>query len=238
MSDTPSTSTVTREPRSPPAPAAGALTTTASRKPRLERLDPTLEERLLLAGRRVVGVLLEVAELLGRADPADDLGPRDLGQLAQLVAQPRLALGGQGDRLRVVGADAWRCAARGARRIGAGAGLARRSAAERFTLGLATRALGIAVGDAATTRVGGAGATTGSGRSGSLMPVRRRSPVGRRRVANGRTARSPSASSPARSASETPASNAASSASSYSSTAAVGAHQTRSATCSRRVLSQ
>ena len=68
-----------------------------------------------------------------------------------------------------------------------------------------------------TIRVGGAGASTGSGSSEPVRPVRFRSPVGRARVANGSTtSRSGRA---ARSAVGTPSAKALSSASSYSSIA-------------------
>ena len=65
---------------------------------RLERLDPRLEEPLLLARGVVLGVLLEVAVLAGRRDPPDDLRP--LGdQLVELRLEPREALGRELDRL-------------------------------------------------------------------------------------------------------------------------------------------
>ena len=54
----------------------------------LERLDATLEERLLRAGRVVLGVLLEVAVLTRGLDSLDDLGPLDAGQLVELDLEP------------------------------------------------------------------------------------------------------------------------------------------------------
>ena len=44
---------------------------------RLERLDPALDERLLVLGVLVLGVLGEVAVFLGVVDPRGDLGPLD-----------------------------------------------------------------------------------------------------------------------------------------------------------------
>ena len=63
---------------------------------RLDRLDPALEERLLLAGGVVLGVLLEVAVLLGGPDPGEDLRPPDPGQLVELGPEAGIALGGEG----------------------------------------------------------------------------------------------------------------------------------------------
>ena len=76
-----------------------------------------------------------------------------------------------------------------------------------------------------TTRVGG-GVGHALDQQGSGEPGRRRSPVGRRRFANGRTTPATRQGRRARSLG-TAAAKAASSASSYSSTASVGAHQTR-----------
>ena len=45
---------------------------------RLERLDPALDERLLVLGVLVLGVLGEVAVLLGVVDPVGDLGSLDV----------------------------------------------------------------------------------------------------------------------------------------------------------------
>ena len=44
---------------------------------RLERLDPALDERLLVLGVLVLGVLGQVAVFLGVVDPVGDLGPLD-----------------------------------------------------------------------------------------------------------------------------------------------------------------
>ena len=47
----------------------------------LDRLDPAFQEGVFFARRRVVGVLLQVAELLGRLDPGDDLRTANARQL-------------------------------------------------------------------------------------------------------------------------------------------------------------
>ena len=54
---------------------------------RLERLDPALDERLLVLGVLVLGVLGEVAVLLGVVDPLGDLGPLDGDHLVELRAE-------------------------------------------------------------------------------------------------------------------------------------------------------
>ena len=54
---------------------------------RLERLDPALDERLLVLGVLVLGVLREVAVLLGVVDPRGDLGAADVGHLVELRAE-------------------------------------------------------------------------------------------------------------------------------------------------------
>ncbi len=51
--------------------------------------DATLEERLLVARRLVVGVLAQVAQLAGALDTQDDLRPPDRGQLLQLRLERR-----------------------------------------------------------------------------------------------------------------------------------------------------
>src|SRR4029079_10633614 len=64
----------------------------------LERLDLALQEAPLLARGVVLGVLLEVAMLARRGDPADDLGPGRLERF-ELGLQPRQALLGHLDRI-------------------------------------------------------------------------------------------------------------------------------------------
>ena len=54
---------------------------------RLEGLDPALDERLLVLGVLVLGVLREVAVLLGVVDPVGDLGPLDRDHLVELRAE-------------------------------------------------------------------------------------------------------------------------------------------------------
>src|SRR5258706_9523736 len=54
---------------------------------RLERLDPALDERLLVLGVLVLGVLREVAVLLGVVDPLGDLGSLDGRHLVELGAE-------------------------------------------------------------------------------------------------------------------------------------------------------
>src|SRR5258706_1150598 len=54
---------------------------------RLERLDPALDERLLVLGVLVLGVLREVAVLLGVVDPLGDLRPADRQDLLELLAE-------------------------------------------------------------------------------------------------------------------------------------------------------
>src|SRR5258706_15695874 len=83
-----------RNPRSEPDPGPGQWRIDDLSGPQacLDRLDAALEEGLLLAGRVVLGVLLEVAVLLGGADPGDHLWPLDSSQLVELGSQPRRAL--------------------------------------------------------------------------------------------------------------------------------------------------
>ena len=54
---------------------------------RLEGLDPALDERLLVLGVLVLGVLREVAVLLGVVDPRGDLGPLHGEHHLELVAE-------------------------------------------------------------------------------------------------------------------------------------------------------
>ena len=54
---------------------------------RLERLDPALDERLLVLGVLVLGVLGQVAVLLGVVDPIGDLGSLDGDHLVELRAE-------------------------------------------------------------------------------------------------------------------------------------------------------
>src|SRR6476661_7966425 len=54
---------------------------------RLERLDPSLDERLLVLGVLVLGVLGQVAVLLGVVDPVGDLGSLDRNHLVEFGAQ-------------------------------------------------------------------------------------------------------------------------------------------------------
>src|SRR5688572_5013674 len=54
---------------------------------RLERLDPALDERLLVLGVLVLGVLGQVAVLLGIVDPIGDLGSLDRDHVLELRAE-------------------------------------------------------------------------------------------------------------------------------------------------------
>jgi hypothetical protein len=67
----------------------------------LERLDPALDERLLVLGVLVLGVLREVAMLLRIVDALGNLGSLDGGHLLQLLAELVEALLGQVGRLVV-----------------------------------------------------------------------------------------------------------------------------------------
>jgi hypothetical protein len=67
----------------------------------LEGLDPALDERLLVLGVLVLGVLGQVAVLLGVVDAAGDLGAADVHEEVQLLAQARLALAREVGWLRV-----------------------------------------------------------------------------------------------------------------------------------------
>ena len=187
MISDPSISTVTVDPMSAPDPTTGTSAMTASRKRASSAWIAPLQEGLLLPRRGVVGVLLEVAELLGRSDPGDHLGTPDLGELASArrACVPRRS----------------RSAARPARR----------SSTRRAQLSTKPRSPSLrpsrlhswtvpsarAVRHAlprhrhrAARRRGSA--AVGSWTSGSSEPARpeaRRSPVGRRRFANGSTHR-------------------------------------------------
>src|SRR2546423_3720555 len=68
---------------------------------RLERLDPALDERLLVLGVLVLGVLAEVAVLLGVVDPLGDLRPLDRGHLVELRPELVEAIPGEIRRLVV-----------------------------------------------------------------------------------------------------------------------------------------
>ena len=184
---------VTTDPSPTVEPAAGRIDDDRRPQPRLDRLDPALEERLLLPGGVVVGVLLEVAVLLGRPDPGDDLAAADVRQLVELGPQPRGAVGGE--RL---GGDDRRCGRRPGRGGCRGsADAARGVGVARGVRVVAARALGAGGSPFApsaspsgtwTTNVGLAGAAaSGSARSEPVSPVALRSPVGRRRLAHGRT---------------------------------------------------
>jgi hypothetical protein len=54
---------------------------------RLERLDPALDERLLVLGVLVLGVLGVVAVLLGVVDPLGDLRTAQRNHLFELLAE-------------------------------------------------------------------------------------------------------------------------------------------------------
>ena len=218
-------------------PATGASTMTAERKPRLDRLDPPLEERLLLARGVVLGVLLEVAVLLGRPDAGDDLRALDQGQLVELGAQPRLAVRGQRFRPRRAGrGGAATAVGRRTRRLRR-ARSARRCRRRRFGSGGSPWAPSASPSATCTTHVGGGGGSTGSGMQRAGQPGRL-ALAGRAAEVRPRQDDSRGRAAPARSASGTPAANAASSASSYSSVASVAAHQTRTPSSERSVLSQ
>ena len=60
-----------------------------------EGLDPALDERLLVLGVLVLGVLAEVAVLLGIVDPLGDLGPLDIDHVLELRAELLEAFFGQ-----------------------------------------------------------------------------------------------------------------------------------------------
>ncbi len=197
---------------------------------RLDGLDPALQERLLLARGRVVRVLLEVAELLGRADPADDLGPLLRRQDGPLGLEPGDAVRGQVDLLRArIGARDRGRRRRRDRLRGRRTGARRRSGLRggRACLRVAgprgsPRAPSASPSGTVTTYVGGSGASAVSGSSAPVIPVWRRSPVTVRRFANGTTMPAPAAASRSDSAVGSPSANAVSSASSYSSTAGRG----------------
>ena len=192
-------------------------------KARLDRLDPALQERLLLARGVVVGVLLEVAELLRRPDPRDDLGPPDPGRARRArpggaprrrrsaprrprAARVRSPRPRRGRRARLP---------RGRRPSAFGARAARRRRRRRRR-----RAAGRPASAAAAPRPARAGASRSA-----------RSPCARRSAGAGwRTAGSTSGrgAPPARPRG-TPSANAVNRASSYSSIAVVAAHQTRDA---------
>ena len=53
---------------------------------RLELLDPALDERLLVLGVLVLGVLGDVAVLLGVVDPRGNFGAAHVGHLLELAA--------------------------------------------------------------------------------------------------------------------------------------------------------
>ena len=228
--------------RPEPDPRAGRRRLDDDRRPQpgLDRLDPPLEERLLLAGGVVLGVLLEVAVLLGGPDPGDDLRALDPGQLVELGPQPRLALGASAPRPRPTGgrrreplrrggrrrrAASPRRGARGAAGAGAsGAGGSPRapSASPSGTRDdacrgqrrrrPARRAASRSARSPCARRSGAAGSPTAgrpSGRAGRPGRPRGRRPR-RPRAARPRTPRSPS----------------------------VGAHQTRTPSSERSVLSQ
>ena len=182
-----------RDDRPQPDPAAGLgrLDDRRHPEPGLDRLDPTLQEGLLLASRGVVGVLLEVAELLGGADPGDDLRAAPPGELLELGAEARLALAGQvrgvggapsgvGDAVTAAGSTGGLA---GTVPRGLLAGVRR-----RFGSGGSPRAPSASPSGSCTIRVGGRGASTGSGeqrpRQARPLPF-----AGRRAasVANGRT---------------------------------------------------
>ena len=76
-----------RSSRSGRGPSRGARDERRVLDERLERLDPALDERLLVLGVLVLRVLGEVAVLLGVVDPRRDLGPADIGHLGELRAE-------------------------------------------------------------------------------------------------------------------------------------------------------
>ena len=181
-------------------------------------------------------VLLEVAVLLGRPDPGDDLRAADQRQLVELGAQAGRAVGGQ--RLGHVARPS-----RG--HVGSAGDRPWSGVARRRSWGRRPDVSARAVRHVRPRRrrrarrrhvSAASGASTTSASSEPVRPVALRSPVAVRRLAHGSTTvRSGRA---ARSAAGTPSANAASRASSYSSVASVGAHQTRRPSSDRRVLSQ
>ena len=145
--------------------------------------------------------------LLGRPDAGDDRGPLDGRELFELSAQPRRALGSQGavgrrrrwrrDRCalgrtcrRRVGDDPAAARAAGGRtsamRLGA-AGVAGGDGARRRGSGGSPRAPSASPSGTWTIVVGGGAGVTGSAMSEPVKPVAFRSPVGRLRLAKGRT---------------------------------------------------
>ena len=54
---------------------------------RLEGLDPAFDERLLVLGVLVLGVLGQIAVFLGVVDPVGDLGPLDRDHLVELGSE-------------------------------------------------------------------------------------------------------------------------------------------------------
>ena len=73
---------------------------------RLERLDPAFDERLLVLGVLVLGVLGQVAVFLGVVDPIGDLGPLDRDHLVELGAELLEAFLGEVGGLAVHGLEA------------------------------------------------------------------------------------------------------------------------------------
>src|SRR5512146_2164794 len=69
----------------------------------LEGLDPPFDERLLVLGVLVLGVLRQVAVLLGVVDPVGDLGTLDRDHLVELDAKLLEAVPGEVGRLVVHG---------------------------------------------------------------------------------------------------------------------------------------
>ena len=213
----------------------------------LERLDPALEERLLLARCVIFGVLLEVAVLLGRPDAGDDRGPLDTVESSSSSARSRAAPSGV--REPSVGGGAGGATGRA---LGRTCGLACRGRSGRApSSGGGTCRCGSRgrVRPVGTGRDGGARAARrgrprrhrrGPGRSVVGGGARRhrlgdertcqagRLPLAGRPLAGSRRAGRPSCREvPLAPAVGTDSANAASSASSYSSGASVAAHQTR-----------
>ena len=117
-------------------------------------------------------------------------GPLDPGQLVELGPQPGVALGGQRDGVRDIDGRRSRCFSDD---VVAGFGVARAARGARGATGrrlavarLAARSVGIAVGHA--LRAGSAAVAATTARRSVTRSARslRRSPVGRRRFANGR----------------------------------------------------
>ena len=69
----------------------------------LERLDPALDEGLLVLGLLVLGVLREVAVLLRVVDAGGDLRAAHVDELSSSGAEAGLALAGEVGGLRVHG---------------------------------------------------------------------------------------------------------------------------------------